>query len=94
MGDDDEYDENEEDEGNPYRPPGNSSDGERANFAANVPKNFIVPDRLADKPYELIEAANDWHYAMMNDLPRNEFYRSALRQLITPESFVLEILTR
>lgn len=91
MGDDDEYDENEEDEGNPYRPPGNSSDGERANFAANVPKNFIVPDRLADKPYELIEAANDWHYAMMNDHPRNVFYREALRRVITSESIVLEI---
>ena len=94
-GDDDEAsnqeDEELEDEGRPYRPPGNERDGERAHFAANIPKNFIVPDRLADKPYELIEAANDWHYAMMNDHPRNHFYREALRRVITPESVVLEI---
>ena len=38
-----------------------------------------------DKPYELIEAANDWHFAMMNDQPRNVFYRDALRRVITPE---------
>ena len=91
---DEEYDEDDEqgqDEGQPYRPPGNERDGERANFAANIPKNFIVPNRLADKPYELIEAANDWHYAMMNDHPRNVFYRDALKQVITPESVVLEI---
>ena len=91
---DEEYDdapEQGQDEGQPYRPPGNEHDGERANFAANIPKNFIVPTRLADKPYELIEAANDWHYAMMNDHPRNVFYRDALRQVIMPESVVLEI---
>ena len=92
-GDDDDEEENngeeQEDEGHPYRPPG--GDGERAHFAANIPRNFIVPDRLADKPYELIEAANDWHYAMMNDHPRNVFYREALRRVITPESIVLEI---
>ena len=92
MGDEDDDDyEGEEDEGTPYRPPGNMQDGERSNFAANIPKNFIVPNRLADKPYELIEAANDWHYAMMNDHPRNVFYRDALKRVVTPESVVLEI---
>jgi len=92
--DDDEsyYDEGPmHDEGQPYKPPGNDQDGEKVSFAANIPKTFIVPDRLADKPYELIEAANDWHYAMMNDHPRNEFYRAALKRIITPESVVLEI---
>ena len=28
---------------------------------------------------QLIEAANDFHFAMMNDIPRNEFYRDALK---------------
>ena len=84
-------DDDEMNEGQPYRPPGNEHDGERVKFAANVPRNFVVPDRLRDKPYELIEAANDWHYAMMNDHPRNVFYREALRHVVTPESVVLEI---
>jgi len=87
----DEDEENEEDPGRPYRPPGNDHDGERGTFAQYVARNFLVPARLRDKPYELIEAANDWHYAMMNDHPRNDFYREALRRVVTPESFVLEI---
>jgi protein arginine N-methyltransferase 7 len=98
MDADEDYDDGEEqgeeyyDEGGqPYRPPGNEQDGEKQTFRATIPKNFIVPDRLCDKPYELIEAANDWHYAMMNDHPRNVFYRDALRHIITPESVVLEI---
>ena len=80
-----------DDEGRPYKPPGNDHDGEKACFADNISRGFVVPERLRDKPYELIEAANDWHYAMMNDLPRNEFYREALRRVVTPESVVLEI---
>ena len=56
-----------------------------------MPRNFLVPDRLRDKPYELIEAANDWHYAMMNDHPRNDFYEAALRRVVTPDSVVLDI---
>ena len=87
----DEDDEEEYDQGRPYKPPGNDHDGERHTFGHNFPKNFIVPERLLDKPYELIEAANDWHYAMMNDHPRNVFYREALKHVVTPESVVLEI---
>lgn len=67
-----------------------------------------VPSRLADKPADLIEAVNDFHYAMMNDHPRNAFYRECLRcgQIVLPlgscccrrailpgESVVLEIGT-
>ena len=58
-------------------------------FGHNFPKNFIVPERLLDKPYELIEAANDWHYAMMSD-HRRRLLR-ALKHVVTPESVVLEI---
>ncbi|KAL1529390.1 hypothetical protein AB1Y20_000341 [Prymnesium parvum] len=76
--------------GRPYVPPA-AGEGEKVRFGDNVDPSFIVPQRLRDKPYELIEAANDWHYAMMNDHPRNEFYMSALRRVITPGSVVLEI---
>ena len=68
-----------------------SGDGDKVCFGDNVDRSFVVPRRLRDKPYELIEAANDWHYAMMNDHPRNDFYKAALQRVITPESVVLEI---
>ena len=51
MGDDDEYDENEEDEGNPYRPPGNSSDGERKTLLQMSQRTSLCSIGSADKPY-------------------------------------------
>ena len=42
-----------------------------------------MPDRLADKSGELVESINDWHYAMINDHPRNEFYKKALEHSVT-----------
>ncbi|KAJ1623862.1 S-adenosyl-L-methionine-dependent methyltransferase, partial [Pavlovales sp. CCMP2436] len=50
-----------------------------------------VPHRLRSKPTELIETVNDWHFAMINDQPRNRFYQTLLREVITPDSVVLEI---
>lgn len=90
--DDDDYDDSYvEQEGRPYVPPASVSDGSKPCFATNIEKHFVVPARLQDKPYELIEAANDWHYAMMNDHPRNEFYKAALARVVKPDSVVLEI---
>mmetsp|Transcript_34611 Transcript_34611/g.73910 ORF Transcript_34611/g.73910 Transcript_34611/m.73910 type:complete len:423 (-) Transcript_34611:61-1329(-) len=90
--DDDDYDDSyAEQEGRPYVPPASVSDGSKPCFATNIEKHFVVPARLQDKPYELIEAANDWHYAMMNDHPRNEFYKAALARVVKPDSVVLEI---
>lgn len=81
----------DDDQGRPYVPPASVSDGTKPSFAQNIEKHFIVPARLQDKPYELIEAANDWHYAMMNDHPRNEFYKAALARVVNSDSIVLEI---
>merc|ERR1712094_148639 len=36
---------------------------------------------------------NDFHYAMMNDYQRNEFYQTALQKDVNEESVVLEIGT-
>ena len=73
-------------------PPASDSDSAaKPNFGENLEPHFVVPLRLRDKPYELIESANDWHYAMMNDHPRNEFYEAALRRHVTADSVVLEI---
>ena len=70
--------------GAPYVPPASDSDSAaKPNFGENLEPHFVVPLRLRDKPYELIESANDWHYAMMNDHPRNDFYRGALAKVVT-----------
>ena len=63
-------------------------------FGADFEPHFEVPPRLGNKPSDLVEAVNDFHYAMMNDHPRNEFYRECLRRAIdVGESIVLEIGT-
>ena len=82
-------DEGEEDmmtSGRPYVPPATDRDGPKPSFGEQCDSQFIVPTRLHDKPYELIEAANDWHYAMMNDHPRNDFYRDALAKVVVTSS--------
>jgi len=38
-----------------------------------------------------VETVNDFHFAMMNDFERNDFYRDSLAKAITPDSIVLEI---
>ena len=47
-----------------------------------APNNFAKTLRIP---------ANDWHYAMMNDHPRNDFYEAALRRVVTPDPIVLDI---
>jgi protein arginine N-methyltransferase 7 len=76
-----------------YVPPG-CPNKEQNNFGDEFESHFVVPHRLGNQPGELVEAVNDFHYAMINDRPRNEFYRECLRRAITPgESVVLEIGT-
>ncbi|KEG07126.1 putative arginine N-methyltransferase, type III [Trypanosoma grayi] len=60
-------------------------------FVQNFDTNFPVPARLRHTPTSLVEAVNDFHFAMMNDGPRNEFYYELLRRHVTPETGVLEI---
>jgi protein arginine N-methyltransferase 7 len=60
-------------------------------FGSYMPTHFVVPARLRDKPTELIETVNDWHFAMINDLDRNKFYQTLLHAAIDPDSVVLEI---
>ena len=76
-----------------YVPPG-CPNKEQNNFGDEFESHFVVPHRLGNQPGELVEAVNDFHYAMINDRPRNEFYRECLRRAIVPgESVVLEIGT-
>jgi len=62
-------------------------------FGNAFSSHFYVPKRIVDKSLELIETANDFHYAMINDLPRNQFYHDALSAVVTPDSIVVEIGT-
>jgi protein arginine N-methyltransferase 7 len=76
-----------------FLPPGacqNSRD-RRNVFANEFEPHFHVPKRLQRVPTPLVEAVNDFHFAMMNDLPRNEFYYGLLKKHVTPETGVLEI---
>jgi protein arginine N-methyltransferase 7 len=52
-----------------------------------------IPKRLQGKSEALITAANDFHYAMMNDHDRNDFYLKALAKVVDANSLVLEIGT-
>ncbi|KAH9586659.1 hypothetical protein LSM04_004263 [Trypanosoma melophagium] len=60
-------------------------------FVHRVDPRIPVPARLRHAPCSLVEAVNDFHFAMMNDGPRNAFYESLLRRHVTPETGVLEI---
>lgn len=75
----------------PYMPPCESAGRPEHLFGSYMPTNFVVPERLRSKPTELIETVNDWHFAMINDLDRNAFYQTLLRDAIDENSVVLEI---
>ncbi|KAK7241273.1 peptidyl-arginine methylase [Aureococcus anophagefferens] len=51
-------------------------------FGEDFEGHFCVPARLQDKSADLVEAVNDFHYAMINDHPRNEFYRDGLLAML------------
>ena len=89
--DEDEVSTTEDRGANMYVPPGARS---HSCFGEDFEGHFRVPARLQDKSADLVEAVNDFHYAMINDHPRNEFYQECLRRAIVPgESVVLEIGT-
>lgn len=73
-----------------FVPPG-AGKNDRNAFQNQFDRNFDVPSRIARAPNSLVEAVNDFHYAMMNDTPRNEFYYNLLKKYVTPETGVLEI---
>jgi type III protein arginine methyltransferase len=63
----------------------------KESFEYQFDEHFLVPERIAKAPSALVEAVNDFHYAMMNDHPRNRFYYELLKKHVTPETGVLEI---
>eukprot|EP00299_Pterocystis_sp_00344_P008844 c3519_g1_i1.p1 GENE.c3519_g1_i1~~c3519_g1_i1.p1 ORF type:complete len:366 (+),score=71.21 c3519_g1_i1:26-1099(+) len=71
-----------------WLPPG--AEPEHKAFEEDFEEHFYIPPRLLGKNASLVTAVNDFHFAMMNDVPRNEFYRAAL-QSVVPGKIVLEI---
>ncbi|KNH09452.1 arginine N-methyltransferase type III [Perkinsela sp. CCAP 1560/4] len=53
-------------------------------FAENFEKHFHIPNRLQNASAELVDSVNDWHFAMLNDVTRNEFYFKMLQHYIVP----------
>ena len=41
-----------------------------------------MPERLELMPAQLVESMNDWHFAMLNDSGRNEFFRGEIAAAI------------
>eukprot|EP00754_Rhynchopus_humris_P038788 Rhum_TRINITY_DN21393_c0_g1::Rhum_TRINITY_DN21393_c0_g1_i1::g.173813::m.173813/K11438/PRMT7; type III protein arginine methyltransferase len=81
-------------ESSPFVPTGGGKVAKRKEvlFGDTFADGFHVPQRLRDKSNDLISTANDWHFAMLNDHPRNEHYRDALREVIVPgETVCLEV---
>ena len=76
-----------------WLPPAADAAGEANLFGHDFEEHFWVPRRLMDKSTELVETANDFHYAMVNDHLRNEFYRQSLAAVVGPDTHVLEIGT-
>jgi len=62
-------------------------------FEYHFPRQFFVPSRIARRNSDLMEAVNDFHFAMMNDHGRNQFYLDSLKKVITKDSLVVEVGT-
>jgi hypothetical protein len=77
----------------PFVPPGHDTHAPLFGTLDEVQAHRTsIPARLHTRQAALIEVANDFHFAMLNDQPRNEFYKRALARAILPgQSIVLDI---
>lgn len=73
-----------------FVPPGVESLGVDEEYFG-VDWEFSASPRMHGRRMETINTVNDWHYAMMNDLQRNEAFYAALQEVVTPRSAVLDI---
>lgn len=68
-----------------FIPPG-CDDGEEyedsTRYEDAMTRGHWVPPRLKGRNESLIEAVNDWHFAMLNDSHRNQFYWDALAAVV------------
>ena len=78
-----------------FVPPGanTSTTQEEAPFGSHLDKSFTIPKSLRDVSAKYVEAINDWHFSMVNDVGRNQFYEDCMRNVIHSGSRVLDIGT-
>jgi protein arginine N-methyltransferase 7 len=76
-----------------FVPPGHAVNAPLFGKVDEVQAHYLhIPPRLRQRQAALIDVANDFHFAMLNDKPRNAFYADALVRAIVPgESIVLDI---
>lgn len=68
-----------------FIPPGcdvDRQDGETVHYEDSLASGFWCPSRLRGRDESLIEAVNDWHFAMLNDAQRNQFYWDAMADVV------------
>mmetsp|Transcript_40954 Transcript_40954/g.92058 ORF Transcript_40954/g.92058 Transcript_40954/m.92058 type:complete len:444 (+) Transcript_40954:50-1381(+) len=51
-------------------------------YEDSLVRGFWCPPRLRGRNESLIEAVNDWHFAMLNDEHRNQFYWDSMENLV------------
>lgn len=73
-----------------FIPPGVEDFGEEEPLFG-IDWEFVASPRVHGRRLETINVVNDWHYAMMNDIERNEAFYEALKEVVTPQSVVLDI---
>ena len=75
-----------------WMPPGaDAASNSEYFFEEAMVDGFWVPPRLLGKSEAMVSAVNDFHFAMINDVDRNEFYNRSLAKCVKPSSVVLEI---
>jgi len=70
-----------------FIPPGcdagvDEDDEEQRFYETSLVKGFWCPSRLRGRNESLIEAVNDWHFAMLNDSHRNDFYWKSMDSVV------------
>lgn len=68
-----------------FIPPGCDADADEDEarvYEESLVKGFWCPPRLRGRNESLIEAVNDWHFAMLNDANRNQFYWDAMEDVV------------
>eukprot|EP00756_Hemistasia_phaeocysticola_P028788 Hpha_TRINITY_DN16193_c1_g6::TRINITY_DN16193_c1_g6_i1::g.3670::m.3670/K11438/PRMT7; type III protein arginine methyltransferase len=72
-----------------FIPPGVSNADAGGSDAGSFQRPHLA--RLSAFSQNTINTVNDWHFAMMNDAPRNVVFEAGLRRVVTPTSVVLDV---
>lgn len=76
-----------------FVPPGcdagvEEDDEQVRHYEDGLVKGFWCPARLRGRNESLIEAVNDWHFAMLNDSHRNQFYWKSMEGVVKDKKVI------